>query len=59
MTSTSRPRSCASFRLRTGDTIEGVMQAPKENEKYFSMTKVTRINFDDPEKAGTRCTSTT
>ncbi len=27
------------------------MQAPKENEKYFSMTRVTRINFDDPEKA--------
>jgi transcription termination factor Rho len=39
------------FSLRTGDTIEGLMQAPKENEKYFSMTKVTRINFDDPEKA--------
>ena len=39
------------FSLRTGDTIEGLMQAPKDNEKYFSMTKVTRINFDDPEKA--------
>jgi transcription termination factor Rho len=39
------------FSLRTGDTIEGVMAAPKENEKYFCMTKVTRINFDDPEKA--------
>jgi transcription termination factor Rho len=39
------------FSLRTGDTIEGTMAAPKENEKYFSMTKVTRINFDDPEKA--------
>jgi transcription termination factor Rho len=39
------------FSLRTGDTIEGLMQAPKENEKYFSMTKVTLINFDDPEKA--------
>ncbi len=39
------------FSLRTGDTIEGLMQAPKENEKYFSMTRVTRINFDDPEKA--------
>jgi transcription termination factor Rho len=39
------------FSLRTGDTIEGLMQAPKENEKYFCMTKVTRINFDDPEKA--------
>ncbi len=39
------------FSLRTGDTIEGVIAAPKENEKYFCMTKVTRINFDDPEKA--------
>jgi transcription termination factor Rho len=39
------------FSLRTGDTIEGVIAAPKENEKYFCLTKVTRINFDDPEKA--------
>ncbi len=39
------------FSLRTGDTIEGVIAAPKENERYFCMTKVTRINFDDPEKA--------
>jgi transcription termination factor Rho len=39
------------FSLRTGDTIEGVIAAPRETERYFSMTKVTRINFDDPEKA--------
>ena len=39
------------FSLRTGDTIEGVIAAPKENERYFCLTKVTRINFDDPEKA--------
>jgi transcription termination factor Rho len=39
------------FSLRTGDTIEGVIAAPKDNEKYFCMTRVTRINFDDPEKA--------
>ncbi|MCB6177994.1 transcription termination factor Rho [Rhodobacter sp. Har01] len=39
------------FSLRTGDTIEGVIKAPQENERYFSLTKVTRINFDDPEKA--------
>ncbi len=39
------------FSLRTGDTIEGVIAAPKDSEKYFCMTKVTRINFDDPEKA--------
>ena len=39
------------FSLRTGDTIEGVIAAPKENEHYFCLTKVTKINFDDPEKA--------
>ncbi len=39
------------FSLRTGDTIEGVIQAPRDSERYFSLTKVTRINFDDPEKA--------
>nr|WP_323005375.1 transcription termination factor Rho [Pseudorhodobacter sp.] len=39
------------FSLRTGDTIEGVIAAPRETERYFSMTKVTRINFNDPERA--------
>ena len=39
------------FSLRTGDTVEGTMAAPKEGERYFCMTKVTKINFDDPEKA--------
>ncbi|MFN3970042.1 MAG: transcription termination factor Rho [Gemmobacter sp.] len=39
------------FSLRTGDTVEGVIAAPRENERYFCMTKVTRINFDDPERA--------
>jgi transcription termination factor Rho len=39
------------YSLRTGDTIEGVIQAPAENERYFAITKVTRINFDDPERA--------
>jgi transcription termination factor Rho len=39
------------FSLRTGDTIEGQMQAPRDGERYFSLTRVTRINFDDPEKA--------
>jgi transcription termination factor Rho len=39
------------FSLRTGDTVEGVIAAPRDNERYFCMTKVTRINFDDPERA--------
>ncbi|MGB3279492.1 MAG: transcription termination factor Rho, partial [Pseudorhodobacter sp.] len=45
------PETIRQFSLRTGDTIEGVIAAPRETERYFSMTKVTRINFDDPEKA--------
>ena len=45
------PETIRMFSLRTGDTIDGVIAAPRETERYFSMTKVTRINFDDPEKA--------
>ncbi|MDG1280555.1 MAG: transcription termination factor Rho [Pseudorhodobacter sp.] len=45
------PETIRQFSLRTGDTIEGVIAAPRETEKYFCMTKVTRINFDDPERA--------
>jgi transcription termination factor Rho len=45
------PEILRQFSLRTGDTVEGVIQAPRDNERYFCMTKVTRINFDDPEKA--------
>jgi transcription termination factor Rho len=39
------------YSLRTGDTVEGTLQAPRENERYFALTRVTRINFEDPEKA--------
>ena len=45
------PDMIRQWSLRTGDSIEGVIQAPRENERYFSLTKVTKINFDDPEKA--------
>ena len=37
------------FGLRTGDTVEGEIRGPKEGERYFALTKVTQINFDDPE----------
>jgi len=37
--------------LRTGDTIEGVMKAPQDNERYFALTKAEKINFQDPDKA--------
>ena len=37
--------------LRTGDTVEGVIRAPGENERYFALTKVEKINFENPDKA--------
>jgi transcription termination factor Rho len=37
--------------LRTGDTVDGIMQEPAETERYFSLTKVEMINFEDPERA--------
>ncbi|WP_333829571.1 transcription termination factor Rho [Pararhodobacter sp.] len=45
------PEMIRQFSMRTGDTVEGVIQAPAENERYFALTKVAQINFDDPEKA--------
>ncbi len=45
------PDMIRTYSLRTGDTIEGVIQAPGDNERYFGMTKVESINFEEPERA--------
>ena len=45
------PDMIRQYSLRTGDTIEGSMKAPDESERYFALTDVKRINFEDPEKA--------
>ncbi len=45
------PDMIRQYSLRTGDTVEGVIQAPLENENYFAITKIEKINFGDPEKA--------
>ncbi len=37
--------------LRTGDTVEGVIKEPSETERYFALTKVEKINFEEPERA--------
>jgi len=37
--------------IRTGDTIEGAIKAPKQDERYFALRDVSLINFEDPEKA--------
>jgi transcription termination factor Rho len=35
--------------LRTGDTVEGPIRAPREGERYFAITKVDTVNFENPE----------
>jgi transcription termination factor Rho len=36
--------------LRTGDTVEGVLRAPKDQERYFALQQVKSVNFEEPEK---------
>ena len=45
------PETIRKHSLRTGDTIEGEIKAPEESERYFVITSVTQINFEDPERA--------
>ena len=45
------PSQIRKFGLRTGDTVEGAVRAPKEGERYFALLQVSKINFEEPEKA--------
>jgi len=44
------PSQIRRFGLRTGDTVEGPVRAPKEGERYFALLQVSKINFENPEK---------
>ncbi|MDR1907492.1 MAG: transcription termination factor Rho [Holosporales bacterium] len=44
------PQCIKKFGLRTGDTVEGEVSAPRDNERYFAMLKVAKINFEAPDK---------
>jgi len=44
------PNMVRRFGLRTGDTVEGEIRGPKEGERYFALTKVNTINYDDPDQ---------
>jgi transcription termination factor Rho len=43
------PSVVRKFGMRTGDTVEGEIRGPKDGERYFALTRLTQINFDDPE----------
>ena len=43
------PSQIRRFGLRTGDTVNGQIRPPKDNERYFALLKVETINFEGPE----------
>ena len=43
------PNQVRKFGLRTGDTVEGEIRAPKDGERYFALIRLIAVNFDDPE----------
>ncbi|WP_066559401.1 transcription termination factor Rho [Croceicoccus bisphenolivorans] len=43
------PNQVRKFQLRTGDTVEGEIRAPRDGERYFALTKLLKVNFDDPD----------
>ncbi len=45
------PSQIRRFNLRTGDTVSGLVRAPKDSERYFALVKVDAINFDPPDEA--------
>lgn len=45
------PSQIKKFNLRIGDLIEGKIRPPKENEKYYGLLKVEKVNSKDPELA--------
>ena len=45
------PEMIKQYSLRTGDTVEGKIKEPNDNERYFALVTVESINFEEPEKA--------
>ncbi len=52
------PSQIRRLNLRTGDTVEGEVRSPKDNERYFALLKVDSINYDPPEEAKNKTTFT-
>ncbi|MDR1475593.1 MAG: transcription termination factor Rho [Holosporales bacterium] len=45
------PSQIRKYGMKTGDTVEGQIRAPKDGERYFALFKVETINFERPEIA--------
>ncbi|HYG27647.1 MAG TPA: transcription termination factor Rho [Caulobacteraceae bacterium] len=43
------PSQIRKFGLRTGDSVEGAIRAPRDGERYFALVQVSKVNFEGPE----------
>jgi transcription termination factor Rho len=43
------PSQIKRFDLRTGDTVQGQIRPPKDNERFFALLRVEAVNFESPE----------
>ncbi|MFO7807999.1 transcription termination factor Rho [Guyparkeria sp.] len=48
------PSQIRRFNLQTGDSISGSIRPPKDNERYFALLKIEKINFEKPEASKTK-----
>ena len=48
------PTQIKKFSLRTGDSVEGEIRAPKQGERYFAITKINTINGKKTEDVKNR-----
>jgi len=43
------PSQIRRFGIRTGDTVEGAIRAPRDGERYFALVSVAQVNFEQPD----------
>ena len=45
------PNQIRKFGLKKGDSIEGTVRPPAQNERYFALKQINTVNFNTPDKA--------
>ncbi|MCP4355845.1 MAG: transcription termination factor Rho [Proteobacteria bacterium] len=45
------PNQIRRLGLRKGDTVEGTLRPPAQNERYFALKQINKVNFNEPDKA--------
>ncbi len=44
------PQQIRKLGLRTGDTVEGEIRAPRNDERYFALVRTSLVNFEEPDR---------